>query len=325
MVLNKNFRIRKMLLAKKIKLYIIVIFTIILNIQNLNAFENKILFKIDNEIITTIDIYEEIKFLKVFNPEINSLSDVELFEISKNSLIKDKIKKIEIMKFVRELKVDDKFLLKLIERKYSRLNINSIKNFEKYLKKENLNIEIVKKKFIIELMWNDLIYQKFSKKVVIDKERIKNEISQNSQKKFQKEFLLSEIVFNVANKDEFNNKYQKILLDIEKVGFKKTALIHSNSDTATNGGLIGWVKEVNLNNNLKKIISELKPGQFSKPVRTSSGFIIIKIDDEKEYVSKFNLADKIDEMTRFKTNEQLNQFSNMYLNKLKKNLIIYGL
>ena len=314
-----------MLLAKKIKLYIIVIFTIILNIQNLTAFENKILFKIDNEIITTIDIYEEIKFLKVFNPEINSLSDVELFEISKNSLIKDKIKKIEIMKFVRELKVDDKFLLKLIERKYSRLNINSIKNFEKYLKKENLNIEIVKKKFIIELMWNDLIYQKFSKKVVIDKERIKNEISQNSQKKFQKEFLLSEIVFNVANKDELNNKYQKILLDIEKVGFKKTALIHSNSDTATNGGLIGWVKEVNLNNNLKKIISELKPGQFSKPVRTSSGFIIIKIDDEKEYVSKFNLADKIDEITRFKTNEQLNQFSNMYLNKLKKDLIIYGL
>ena len=314
-----------MLLAKKIKLYIIVIFTIILNIQNLTAFENKILFKIDNEIVTTIDIYEEIKFLKVFNPEINSLSDVELFEISKNSLIKDKIKKIEIMKFVRELKVDDKFLLKLIERKYSRLNINSIKNFEKYLKKENLNIEIVKKKFIIELMWNDLIYQKFSKKVVIDKERIKNEISQNSQKKFQKEFLLSEIVFNVANKDEFNNKYQKILLDIEKVGFKKTALIHSNSDTATNGGLIGWVKEVNLNKSLKKVISELKPGQFSKPVRTSSGFIIIKIDDEKEYVSKFNLADKIDEITRFKTNEQLNQFSNMYLNKLKKNLIIYGL
>ena len=314
-----------MLLAKKIKLYIIVIFALILNIQDLIAFENKILFKIDNEIVTTIDIYEEIKFLKVFNPEINSLSDVELFEISKNSLIKDKIKKIEIMKFVRELKVDDKFLLKLIERKYSRLNINSIKNFEKYLKKENLNIEIVKKKFIIELMWNDLIYQKFSKKVVVDKERIKNEISQNSQKKFQKEFLLSEIVFNVANKDEFNNKYQKILLDIEKVGFKKTALIHSNSDTATNGGLIGWVKEVSLNKNLKKVISELKPGQFSKPVRTSSGFIIIKIDDEKEYVSKFNLADKIDEIVRFKTNEQLNQFSNMYLNKLKKNLIIYGL
>ena len=113
--------------------------------------------------------------------------------------------------------------------------------------------------------------------------------------------MLSEIVFNVANKDEFNNKYQKILVDIEKVGFKKTALIHSNSDTATNGGLIGWVKEVNLNKRLKKVISELKPGQFSKPVRTSSGFIIIKIDEEKEYVLKFNLTDRIDEIIRFKT------------------------
>ena len=125
-------RISEMLLAKKIKLYVIVIFTIILNIQNLTAFENKILFKIDNEIITTIDIYEEIKFLKVFNPEINSLSDVELFEISKNSLIKDKIKKIEIMKFVKELKIDDKFLLKLIKRKSIILtNILNL-NLEKY-------------------------------------------------------------------------------------------------------------------------------------------------------------------------------------------------
>ena len=44
------------------------------------------------------------------------------------------------------------------------------------------------------------------------------------------------------NKMNFKNKYEKILLDIKKIGFKKTALIHSNSDTASNGGLIGWIK-----------------------------------------------------------------------------------
>ena len=174
-------------------------------------------------------------------------------------------------------------------------------------------------------MWNDLIYQKFSKKVVIDKERIKNEISQNSQKKFQKEFLLSEIVFIVANKDEFDNKYQKILLDIEKIGFKKTALIHSNSDTASNGGLIGWVKEDNLNQNIKEIISKLQPGQFTKPIRTTSGYMLIKIEEEREYLSNLNLDDKIEEVIKFKMNNQLNQFSNMYFNKLKKNSTIYGL
>ena len=312
-------------LSKKIKLIIIIYFITILNTQNLSALENKILFKVDNEIITTIDIHEEIKFLKAFNPEINSLGDEELFEISKNSLIRDKIKKIELMKYVKELKVNDKFLLNLIKGKFSKLNIDSIKDFEQYLKNKELNIENIREKFTIELMWNDLIYQKFSNKVIIDKDKIKNEISQNSKKKMQKELLLSEIIFDVVNKDDFDDKYYKILSDIEKIGFKKAALIHSNSDTASNGGLIGWIKEDNLNQSLKKIVSKLKPGQFSKPIRTSSGFIIIQVEDEKEYVSKFNLEDKIDEVTRFKRDEQLNQFSSMYLNKLKKNLIIYGL
>ena len=312
-------------LAKNIKLIILIFLVTILNFQISSAFENKILFKVDNEIITTIDILEEIKFLKTFNPEINSLSDEELFEISKNSIIKDKIKKIEVMKFVKELKVKDIFLLNLIKGKFSRLNIVSIQDFEKYLISNELNIENIKEKFTIELMWNDLIYQKFSNKVIINKDRIKNEISQNSKKNTQKELLLSEIIFNVATKSDFDNKYEKILSDIEEIGFKKTALIHSNSDTASNGGLIGWVKEDNLNQNLKKIISKLKPGQFTKPVRTSSGFIIIQVEDVKEYVSKFNLADKVNEVIRFKRNEQLNQFSSMYLNKLKKNLVIYGL
>ena len=312
-------------LAKNIKLIILIFLVTILNFQISSAFENKILFKVDNEIITTIDILEEIKFLKTFNPEINSLSDEELFEISKNSIIKDKIKKIEVMKFVKELKVKDIFLLNLIKGKFSRLNIVSIQDFEKYLISNELNIENIKEKFTIELMWNDLIYQKFSNKVIINKDRIKNEISQNSKKNTQKELLLSEIIFNVANKSDFDNKYEKILSDIEEIGFKKTALIHSNSDTASNGGLIEWVKEDNLNQNLKKIISKLKPGQFTKPVRTSSGFIIIQVEDVKEYVSKFNLADKVNEVIRFKRNEQLNQFSSMYLNKLKKNLVIYGL
>ena len=77
----------------KLKTLIIASLFIIFNIQNSNTIENKILFKIDNEIITTIDIYDEIKFLRVFNPEINNLEDAELFEISKNSILRDRIKK----------------------------------------------------------------------------------------------------------------------------------------------------------------------------------------------------------------------------------------
>ena len=314
-----------MYLAKKLKVLLIISLIIFLNIRTSIALENKILFKVNNEIITTIDIFEEIRFLKSFNPEISNLNETDLFEISKNSILRDKVKKIEIMNFVKELKVDDKFLLGFIKNKYSKIGINSIEKLENYLSDNNLNRENIMEKFYIQIIWNDLIFQKFKNKVVIDKEKIKNEILKNPQKKYQKELLLSEITFSPNNKKNFQIKYEKILQDIESLGFKKTALIHSNSDTAANGGLIGWIKEDNLNKNVKEIISKLSTGQFSKPIRTSSGFIIIKIEDEKEYKSNFNLNEKVDEVIKFKTNNQLDQFSSMYFNKLKKNLVIYGL
>ena len=311
-------------LGKLKKLFLASLF-IIFSFQNSNTIENKILFKIDNEIITTIDIYEEIKFLRTFTPEINDLEDAELFEISKNSILRDRIKKIEILEFVKELKVQDKFLLNLIKNKYSKTNIDTLEDFKIYLKKNNLDFNNVNEKLTIELIWNDLIYQKFNKKISIDREKIKKELLQNSKKELQREFLLSEIVFTENDKINLKKKNEEIISDINNIGFKKTALKHSVSDTASNGGLIGWIKEDNLNQNIKKIVKELKTGQFSKPIRTSSGFMILKINDEKEYLSKFNLADKMEEVIRFKTNDQLNQFSRMYFNKVKKDLIIYGL
>ena len=229
------------------------------------------------------------------------------------------------MKFVKELEINEKFILKFIKGKYSKIGLNSLENFQNYLKDNNLNFEVVKKKFIIEIIWRDLIYQKFKEKVIINREKIKNEILQNPKKEDQRELLLSEIIFNVKNKVDYKDKYEKILLDIQKVGFNQTALIHSNSETSANGGIIGWVKEDNLNQNIKKVISKLQTKQISKPIRTSSGFIIIMIEDKRVSELEFNLAEKIDEVIKFKRNDQLNQFSNIYFNKLKKDLNIYGL
>ena len=314
-----------MCLTKKFKVFFIFLSIMFLEAQNSLSLENRILFKVDDEIITTIDIYDEIKFLKTFNPSIDNLNETELFEISKNSIMKQKIKKLEIMNFVEELKINEKFLLTFIKDEYSKVGINSLDIFKSYLKDNNLDFKVVEEKFTIEIIWRDLIYQKFKKKVIIDREKIRNEILQNPKKEDQRELLLSEIIFNVKNKVDYKDKYEKILLDIQKVGFNQTALIHSNSDSATNGGLIGWIKENNLNQNIQSILKRLKVGQISKPIRTSAGFMILKIEDEKKYELNFNLADKIEEVIRFKTDNQLKQFSSMYFNKIKKDLTIYGL
>ncbi len=314
-----------MYLPKTLKVFLILLSIVFLKAQHLLSLENKILFKIDNEIITTIDIYEEIKFLKTFNSEINNLNESEIFEISKNSIIRDKIKKLEIKKFVKELKINEKFLLTFIRDRYSKIGINSLEDFKIYLKDNNLDFKTIEEKFTIEIIWRDLIYQKFKEKVVIDREKIRNEILQNSKNKKQRELLLSEIIFDVTNKIDYENKYKKILLDIEKIGFKKSALIHSSSETASSGGLIGWIKENNLNQNIQTILSQLKRGQISKPIRTSAGFIILKIEDEKRYELNFDLTKKVEEAIRFKTDDQLKQFSSMYFNKIKKNLTTYDL
>ena len=209
-----------MYFTKKLKAILIFLSIIIFSINLTSALENKILFKVDNEIITSIDIYEEIRFLKTFNPEMNNLSEPQLFEISKNSILRDKIKKIEIMNFVKTLKVENKFIFNLIRNRYSNMNIKSLEDFENYLKEKNFNVNNIREKFTIELIWNDLIYQKFNKKVIINKDKIKKEILQNPQKENQQELLLSEIIFDVQNKIDFNDRLKKILLDIEKLGFK---------------------------------------------------------------------------------------------------------
>ena len=215
-----------------------------LNFCNLQAFENKILFKIDNQIITTIDIYHEVKFLKIFNPQINELNNDEQLVVSKNSIIRDKIKKTEILNFVEEIKVEDKFLLNLLKTKYSQIEFSSMVNFENYLKENDLNVKLIKEKFAIELIWNDLVFQKYNSKISINKKKIKSEIL-NKPKKNLRELSISEIVFNVSKKSEFEKKYEQILKDIELTGFKNAALIHSVSDSASIGGYIGWIKEDN--------------------------------------------------------------------------------
>ena len=302
------------------KYLLISILIIFFNFFKLQALENKILFKIDNEIITTVDIYHEVKFLKLFNPQINDLNNEEQLVISKNSIIRDKIKKTEILNFVDEIKVEDKFLINLLKNKYSAINFDTIKSFENYLEGNNLNVDLIKEKFAIELIWNDLVFQKYSSKISIDKKKIKSEILKKPKKNLR-ELSISEIIFNVSKKSEFEKKYAKILQDIELTGFKNAALIHSDSDSASIGGYIGWIKEDNLSENIRNKISILEKGEFSKPILTSSGFLIIKVEDEKKYEIDFNLDREIKNLIKFKTNEQLNQFSTLYFNKVKKNVI----
>ena len=296
-----------------------IIFLLSFFTSNLIAFENKIIVKVNNEIITSVDIQNEINYLKILNPEVINLDKKKLINIAKNSLIREKVKIIALLDVVKEIKVKDEYTNKIIENSYKKIGIDTIDQYKKYLKNNPLRIEYIKNKISIEAIWNELIYKKFNSKVVIDKDKIINEVKNNPDIKM----LLSEIVFQVKNKNDLNEKYKEIKKDIQNEGFENAALIHSISNSASSGGEIGWIDKNSLNEIIKNALLNLKIGEYSKPILTQSSFLIIKINDIKKNISnEESIEKKVDVLIRIKTNQQLNQLSNIYLNKIKKDLIV---
>ena len=307
-----------MIIKKNFTIYFCIFFLL----SNISlALENKILVKVDNEIITYLDIIDESNYLKALNPQINNLNKNKLFEISKNSVIREKVKKIEILKRVENLNIDINYLDNLIKRIYLRLNLRSKDEFKNYLKGFDVDFDSVNEKISIEALWNELIYLKFSKKVKINRDKIKKEIIENNKKK-NISYFLYEIVFNVKENNDLNKKFNSIKKDIKEKGFENSALIHSISNTSNIGGKLGWVKSNSLNEKIKNEINKINLGEFTQPIIVPGGFLILKLEKTKEDIQNYNIDEEFKSMIQVKKNNQLNQYSNIYFNKIIKNISI---
>lgn len=302
-------------------LVIIIVFTFSFFQKNVLSLENKILFKIDNEIITTIDILNEINFLTIVNKNIDKLGKDEKYQLSINSLIKEKIKKIEVLKNYESIQVDPAHINKIVESTYKRLGFDDMSSFKNYLLKNNININTIKDKVAIDALWNEIIFFKFSKKVKIDTEGLKEKINQRKERMI-KSYLLSEIVFNVEKKINLMSKYEAIKNDILQKGFESSALLHSISSTSDNGGELGWINENSLSSKLLKEISKLNKNEFTKPIVIPGGFLILKLNEFKVIKNEINLEKELKKQITSLTNKQLDQFSNIYFNKIKKEIQI---
>ena len=154
---------------KKFKIITIgIIFSIIFFSISL-AVENKILFKVNNEIITSIDILTELKYLGIINKDLKKTTNNQAFEIAKRSLIREKIKEIELKKVLKEIKVEEKFLNNLLVDYFKSNNIKKISEFENFFISQEIDPNLIKKKISIEILWNQLIYSKFKQNIKIDR------------------------------------------------------------------------------------------------------------------------------------------------------------
>ena len=303
------------------KKIIIILFFLIFN--QAQSIETKIIHKIQDEIITNIDIKYEYKYLLALNRSLNELDKEKILNIANESIVREKIKKIEVTKNFKEIKLDEGYSDLLLKNIYSKLNLKSINEFEVYLKNYDLTINYIKTKIAIDALWNELIIKNYSSKISINEAKIKKEILKNSKKQ-SKEYQLSEIIFDVTNKKEVENKYNEVVKSINEIGFANSAATYSFSESAKIGGDIGWINENSLNNNIKKNINGLKVGAFTKPIILSNGILVLKLTNIRNSETNINIENELKKAINYERNRQLNQYSKIFYNKIKKNLNFNG-
>ena len=301
------------------KLFVIFVLSFVLFLGKSFSQENKILFKINNEIITSLDILEETNYLSAINDEFNKVKKNESYEIAKNSLIREKIKEIELIKAFKKLEISEEKINSIILDYFKSKDITTINQLNLFFKKNKINPEKIKKKFKIEILWNRLIYLKFKDNVKINKEDIKLKIKNN---KNMQQYLLSEILFEVNQNENLENKFKLIKKNINENSFSNAALLYSVSSSSEKGGKLGWINSSSINLKILNKIKNIKIGDFTNPIVVPGGFLIIKIEDKREVEKKIDLEKEMNLIVKKKTNEQLNQFSNIYFNKIKKNVLI---
>ena len=257
---------------KIIVFFVIFFFSIIIKIPA-STDENRILLKVNNELITTIDVLNEINYLKSINRNINNLENQKIIEIARNSLIKDRIKKITLLSIVEKIEINDDDFNRILISNYSNTGLTKIEEIYEHLKKYDVKPNFVRNKMTINAIWSQLIYEKYSKNIKIDKNVLKQDIEKNEN---QTEYLLSEIVFELEEEQTINEKFNIIKKAIQENGFENTALIYSISETSTSGGNIGWVSENSINKKILKKIMEIDINNFTEPLVIPGGYLILK-------------------------------------------------
>ena len=308
-------------MIKKKKLIILILITILFNFKLFSDEKAFIVFNVNDKIITNIDIERESKYLMVLNNQLRNLGQKQLLDISKDSSLREKVKELELIKYF-DLEAENALAKEYMNNLQLRLKLKNEIELQNLLKSNGLSIEYVQKKIKIELVWNQLIYEKYNNQINIDITKLKKQIKRSKVENKIKNYLLSEIIFNKDNQERLSIKIEKIKESIKEIGFKNTANIYSVSDTAKFGGEIGWVSEKQLSPKIVQELTKLDVSQYTSPFQTAGSFMILRVDDIKYEKKIFDEDGELNKIIQFETDRQLERFSKIHYNKLKINTVI---
>ena len=303
------------------KTIILVLIFFLLNNFSYSKINLQIIMKINDQIVTTYDLEKESNYLLALNPKLKNISENELLKLAKRSIIKETIRKSEILKY-KELDLKNTQINNVLNKIIQNLNFSDLIQFENYLSDFDISIDDIKEKIEIENEWKNLIYARYSKSVKIDKDEFISKIEKTSKEESSLEYNLSEIVFSKKQNISMTDQLKKILESIKINGFENTANLYSIADSSKAGGKIGWVKKNNLSLEINRELENLKINSFSNPIKIGNNYLILKINDMKEVTIELDKQKELDRMIMSETSKQLDKFSNIFYNKIKLNSTI---
>ncbi len=302
---------------------IVVFFTLIILNFSFEIANSEIFIKakVNNQIITNIDVKNEKNYLLALNPNLRNLSEENKNRYAIDSLINEKIKKMEIERRY-EITVNKNVIKKIINDLYSKLGISDMEAFKQYLSNYSINLDLVTRKISIEVAWNDYILNRFNNLILVDEVKIRKKINQLSEKNSIENILLSEIIFTIKENEKLEKKFSTIKDSINNIGFEETAKLYSVSESKNNGGKIGWVYKSQLSEKISSEIDKINIGEFTSPITTPGGFIILKIINKKEELLKINKDKQFRKAVNFEKNRQLTMYSTLHYKRIYNKAVI---
>ena len=276
----------------------------------------KILYKVNDQIITNVDLENEEKFLLFLNPNLKNLSNAQIRNISLDSLKNRKIKEIELNKYfdLKKENLSNAYISNFI----SNTNYQNLEKLKISLKQFNLNYVNFEKNLMIDNLWREFIFNKFKSKIKIDEENLRNQLTK--QKNEIEELNLSEILFEIDGDESFENISKKIFAEIKKSGFEAAASVYSISESKNYGGNLGWIRSNQIS---EKIYLEIKKGQeITNPIETNNGYLIIRINERRKYNEEIDLEKEFKRLVNLENERELNKLGYIYFNKIKKRTYI---
>ena len=307
-----------MKIKKKIFLIIISLFLV----GKVNAeISDSLFMTVGNEAVLKSDVVTEIKTILILNNKsYNNEKKDELQKVAINSIIKRKVKQIEIDRnnfFSFNKKDLEKEIIRLANN--LSVDVDTLKNI---CASNELDFSSIENNIKTELMWNSLIFQLFKGKLKINADEINEQLQMVQNQKKTNEYLISEILIEPVENNKIDSKIEEIKSRIESDGFENVAKSLGISESSLNGGDLGWLNEGSISEKIKTAIINTPVGKLSEAVLLTEGILIFKIRDKRVVDKNTSLEEKKNKLVNDEKIKILTMYSLSHYDKVRRSVSI---